>query len=523
MLDGLRADMGRIKFLSALVGVLILGSASEGFAGCSGSGLSWSCTAGSTVSQVQSAVNSASDGATISFAAGAYSWGGNGISLNNAKGVSLVGAGVGSSVVTVTGTPVIYMDQLSGNNTKTYRISGFTFQNANGMALWFYGPGTLNGLRIDHNAFTNFASGSIAIFFGELSTSAKFFVLIDHNSFTGTNNFMGMKVLGTNDPAQWTSSVRGTRNNVFLEDNTFDFGSATDLGSGCIDAWNSSSVVFRYNTVRNCLVTAHGTTHGGGTVNFEVYGNTLKRQGGDSTWADGTRLVHHQGSGEITVWGNSFVHSGAISDTAISVTHYRSAPPGTAGYSSSLGQCNGTNARDGNTSPSSTYYGWPCWNQPGRAPSGGNPIYGLLSPMYAWLNTDSATGARVDLAIENPWGTNNPSVSTHIKADRDYYNTVNAFNGTTGMGVGTLANRPATCTHTTAPNGENGGGVGYWATDQGEWNSAHAGADGQLYRCSAANSWTLAYVPYTYPHPLQSGGGTTLTPPAAPSNVRIIR
>jgi hypothetical protein len=522
--------MKRLTFVVAAVAALSVFGVREARAACSGSGTSWSCSAGSTVAQVQTAVNSASDGATITFAGGSYSWG-SGIALSNSKGVSLIGAGIGASVVTVTGTPVIYMDTLSGNNTKKYRISGFTFQNASGMAIWFYGAGTLNNMRIDHNAFSNFSTGSIALFFGEVSTPAKFLVLIDHNTFTGANNFMGMKVLGTNSPDLWAASVRGTPNNVFLEDNKFDFGSASDLGSGCIDAWNSSAVVFRFNTTRNCLVTAHGTTHGGGTVNFEAYGNTLQRQGGDSTWSDGTRLIHHQGSGEITIWGNTFVHGGTISDSAISVTHYRSAPPGTAGYDSSLGQCNGSSSLDGNTSPSGTFYGWPCWMQPGRAPAGGAPRYGVLSPIYTWMNVDASGGAIVPVAIDNPWGTTNPSVSTHIKANRDYYDAVSAsaqsspsnpFSGSSGMGFGTLANRPTSCTHTTAPNGENGGGVAYWATDQGEWNSTHAGPDGQLYRCSATNTWTVAYVPFPYPHPLQSGSADVQAP-SAPSNVRIIQ
>jgi hypothetical protein len=45
--------------------------------------------------------------------------------------------------------------------------------------------------------------------------------------------------------------------------------------------------------------------------------------------------------------------------------------------------------------------------------------------------------------------------------------------------------------------GETGGGVGYFATDQG--------AQGTVYRCSAANTWTVHYTPYAYPHPLTSG------------------
>jgi hypothetical protein len=481
-------------------------------AACTGSGTAFTCTAGSTIANVQSAVDSASDGATITLAAGSYAWTSGTINISNSKGVTLAGAGAGSSIVTVGGNTFIGMNgTLSGNNTHTYRITGFTFQSGSGVGIWFYGPGILNNLRIDHNTFSNWATGSIAILFGEVSTSAKFFGVIDHNIFSGPNNIMSMKVLGTNDPSQWAASVRGTSNNIFLEDNAYDFDSATDLGSGCIDAWGSSAVVFRHNTVRNCLVTAHGTTHGGGTVNFEVYENVLQRQGGDSTWQDGTRLLHHQGSGEMYFWNNVIKHSASpISETAISVTHYRSADPSVAGYSTSLGRCNGTQSRDGNTSPNSTFFGYPCWMQPGRAPSGGSPIYGTLAPIYSWNNVDFSTNGRVSLAIDNPWNAINPSVADHIKANRDYYDAVSAsaqsspsspFNGTTGMGFGTLANRPTTCTTNT---NESGGGVGYFATDQGP--------QGTLYRCSATNTWTVQYTPYTYPHPLQgSGGGTSQT------------
>jgi len=51
--------------------------------------------------------------------------------------------------------------------------------------------------------------------------------------------------------------------------------------------------------------------------------------------------------------------------------------------------------------------------------------------------------------------------------------------------------------------------VGYWATDQGSWNQSGSGGQGVLYKCTATNTWTLYYTPYTYPHPLQ-GGSTIL-------------
>jgi hypothetical protein len=100
----------------------------------------------------------------------------------------------------------------------------------------------------------------------------------------------------------------------------------------------------------------------------------------------------------------------------------------------------------------------------------------------------------------------------HIKANRDYFVRAASFNGSTGVGVGTKAAMPATCTQN----------VAYWATDEGEWNSENPGPDGQLYKCTATNTWTLYYRPYAYPHPWQSGAGTPPAPLPAPGNVRLL-
>ena len=120
-----------------------------------------------------------------------------------------------------------------------------------------------------------------------------------------------------------------------------------------------------------------------------------------------------------------------------------------------------------------------------------------LTPAYSWSN----------------WTSTVTIIDGSIQSNRDYYGVTGSFNGTSGMGVGTIAARPATCTAT----------VGYWATDEGEWWVAHAGADGRLYTCTSTNTWTLHYTPLIYPHPLQSGATNTndLTPPTAPANLRV--
>jgi Flp pilus assembly protein TadG len=105
-----------------------------------------------------------------------------------------------------------------------------------------------------------------------------------------------------------------------------------------------------------------------------------------------------------------------------------------------------------------------------------------------------------------------------VLANRDYYMQVSdaaqtsatsPFNGASGTGYGTLANRPANCTT----------GVGYWATDQGNWNTFNTNEEGELFTCTATNTWNLKYTPYTYPHPLEAGGTIVTNQPPNPSNL----
>ena len=109
-------------------------------------------------------------------------------------------------------------------------------------------------------------------------------------------------------------------------------------------------------------------------------------------------------------------------------------------------------------------------------------------------NTDCPTG----LTCGN-YPVNVVPLSDYIKPNRDYYSDLEwQLDASAGVGQGTLASRPTTCTP----------GVAYWATDQNK-----------LYQCTAPNTWNLYYTPYTHPYPLQ--GVVDAIPPAGPSGLAV--
>lgn len=483
--------------------ILLLASI-PAFAACSGSGVAWTCTAGSTVANVQSALNSATDGAVITFAAGSYSWA-SWAEFSNSKGATLICASVGACNVTVSAVILGLNGSLSGTNNHLYRISGFTFTGSNGFIIWFYGAGTLTQVRIDHNTFTSPTLDDTLVFFGENSTVANFAGLMDHNTVTASGNVSLLEMIGAQNNSP-PSSPFGTANNIVVEDNTITITTMTNAGKGCVDGWNGG-IVWRHNTTTNCLVTLHGTTHAGGPANMEFYSNTVIVNSGASAagFGDGYRLFHHQGAGELIAFNNLFTAFSGKNSNALEVTHYRSSLPSSLGFSDPPGQCDGThtsNPADGNRSTTVTNRGYPCFRQPGRDQAAN------LKPMYAWNNKWSDTNGLVPLVPENV-GSAPIYFTNHIVSDRDLFNSIgnaqtsatSPFNGTTGMGFGTLANRPTTCSVGGTQAADAGqGGVGYFATD--------VGTQGTLYGCSASNTWTVRYEPYTYPHPLQGSAST---------------
>src|SRR5213076_1545599 len=109
-----------------------------------------------------------------------------------------------------------------------------------------------------------------------------------------------------------------------------------------------------------------------------------------------------------------------------------------------------------------------------------------LSPTYEWSDTVSK------LPVFGTTAIGGSGIGGRIIRFREFYeenlnqptqtSTTSPFDGTItttcagglagttpcGIGHGTLANRPTTCTT----------GVGYWASDQGSWNTSGSGGNG---------------------------------------------
>lgn len=259
-----------------------------------------------------------------------------------------------------------------------------------------------------------------------------------------------------------------------------------------------------------------GNTPQTGTVNVSSTGGTVTWVSGgtfSTSWLANTPLVI--GS------GGNYPISSVASTTSLTIN--------TAGPQGNPGPLTGAaysaaSAWDGNAGNNGSQ-GSPCLDGFGRGQ--GDLISGTVFPsvvdsVTSMVSWPSESFEPVYFVAETLNGIPQGGVvdpGDNIQANRDYYVQVGSsanssptspFNGSTGTGWGTLANRPTSCTagiggtYYTSPTGSDG--VGYFATD------ANSG-QGELYICTATNTWTASYEPYTYPHPLDTTGST---PPSGP-------
>ena len=496
---------------------------------------------------VQTALNAAAAGDTVAIPAGSFSWTA-GVSRGGLTNVTLKGAGTSA---TGGGDQTIITDNvagagpllnLGGSANGVVRLTGITFRSGSGVHR---DGGTVNfeggNARIDHCHFDFKRRENYKV----VRLGSGVFGVMDHCilDLEGTNAIYAYN--GRMGAGDWMGNLEwslptgfGGPDYFYIEDNIINgnVGSGT-YSSRIFDGFTSAKVVVRFNTVvQSVLGETHATGHASddrGTRSQEIYGNKVT----SSLQFAPNYCAVDIGNGTALIWGNSWDQVYKIiylfkQTRKNNATYGQAMPPNGWGYSGT--QFNGTGSMwDGGTAlGTDTYKGYPCLDQPGRGQgdliTGGFPNkVNSKTGSIRWPNQ-----AAEPIYIWNNFGGIVPGWSGAVYSDdtggraapnRDYYpaasgvqtSPTSPFNGTSGTGWGTLANRPATCT----------AGVGYFAVDQGNWNTSTSnpygiqqnGVDGILYKATAANTWTPYYTPYTYPHPLQSGAVPSPTPTPIPT------
>ena len=214
---------------------------------------------------VQSAVNSAADGDTVSVPAGSCSWSGT-ISWSN-KNVSVIGAGKDVTNISCSACFIATSTAADSKYSK-FRISGMTLNGSGTGPLIKINDNVSTphaGWRVDHVKLSYPTGNGYGIFVAGATWG-----LIDHNDFNLGNmlNIINVGQMSTEWPATAAKPYggylmslpldMGTANALYIENNTF----LSTAPGGCA-AYDTSSgggrAVFRYNTVTGCMYYSHWT------------------------------------------------------------------------------------------------------------------------------------------------------------------------------------------------------------------------------------------------------------------------
>lgn len=406
---------------------------------------------------VQTAINSASAGDTVTLPGPCSATWSSTVSIPSSKGITLDGKGAAiarSSALTNAGAIEVQTHATAGT-----RITNFAFTGEDsGSNEIFIDIDTSEfsndaRFRVDHCTFT---SDSVV----HVRVHGRGYGLIDHSTFnwSGNNEVIQNFGFGAGDTTGWTLDVTpGSPDALYIEDNTFTNSRTPYFTGGKTAAFYGAKTVHRFNHIYSAEIDQHGTAGSVGARWWESYHNDFHVIGAIDKW-------HQIRGGTGMIWGDSTPACGS----GCTLSFWEEDPGYPAAYQVGRGKCIAS----------------PCT-------SGANQ---LLDPAYVWLRSPNEP---LDIT---------ETTANQIVANRDYYIQGTTFNGTSGVGVGPVASRPATCTPF----------VGYWATDEGEWWASNPGPDGRFYKCTATNTWTLYYTPYTYPHPLITGA----LPP--PGNLRVL-
>ncbi len=484
----------KLYFFTALLSFLFVPNAL--YAACIGTSPTWSSTV--DYSSLNACVSQAKAGDTINVSGGSATYNNT---VDITKPLTIIGSGETSSVIAANNSVVFRVSISSGN----MRISGFGFTGNGGgtgietavLQLRGQGLGIWDSLRIDHCRFTNIPNHSINL--GEWWDIQKHpRALFDHITFINSSNNWGrfIKIAGNADTWKQPDQY-GTDFFVFIEDSNFSWSGS---GQGDVtDTEHGARIVVRYNSIDSAGIQMHdtGSTQASkGNRVAEIYNNVFNcnRSGGcGSIPAMGIR------GGGYLIYNNT-----------ISSKFTMPAWPEMfrAVYDSWLGQCNGSTKSACDTPE---YYHCSAGDHRRCTYSGDNVCDGMGSCVVAASSqNDCPTGATFLARLDNVNGGNDPAGYP--------------CRNQTGWGKESADGK----TEEPSPvywynnKNENGRTLNIPDSQYATWFKQDRDYcyHGTSTSCGAKAGWT--YIPYTYPHPLQStpGGESQSTNLKAPSNLR---
>ena len=404
-----------------------------------------------SLSDVKAAISQANPGDTIIVPSGSATWDSN---LVITKGIYIIGAGIGKTVIksnwssTNAHPRTFFIDYNPATpaNNEPFRFSGFTLDMDNrGNLIGLRNSTTtpITKIRVDHNELLNCDCPIMIL--------GTVYGVADNNVMTGSG---WVSVRGVDTAAwQYLPFEFGTADNFYFEDNVITTSGWMAAVSGA-----GSRYCMRYNSITS--------TYRGAFMGFDMHGNQgnigeggyRSAMGGEfyenTLTSSGNHMINlndHRG-GKALVYNNNAVTTGTTQTQVREEYHDNTKPPHTH-------------------------------------PISGQPQH--VSETYTWGNRRNGTTI-INTIRRGTVDYSDPNVNGYLselawkgivpQKDREFWDEDPAFNGTSGIGVGLSANRPATGVP----------GVGYWATDTKK-----------LYRWTSNNRWEEYYAPYTYPHPLR--------------------
>ncbi|MFY9560030.1 MAG: hypothetical protein WAQ52_07340 [Terriglobales bacterium] len=344
----------------------------------------------------------------------------------------------------------------SGEETKIFELNGFNFEG-NQTHFDETGWGHLPVITSlkVHDNAFNGVSSGRAVFLDGLE-----FGVFYNNSFSG--NFIDVSVIGAGWNGNSYPLCYGCSSYPYFEDNSIGNGVGAEFVS---ETGQGGRMVWRHNTVT-------GYDSGGGSEVFDIHGEQ-----GSGGWTATSEYYHNTvGVGASPFrWMNQRGGQALIMNNTVSraLDFNFTELLGNGGFVCGISYPVSFNSSENSCSPA----------------NGTTCIRAQVTNSFYFNNL--AGGSPQDPSFQN----NGPYCggqfeSTFIQQNRDYWLPT----------YGLESALPGTCTAD--------GNTYYGTTDTDK-----------IYKCTAANTWTLFYQPYTYPHPLRTNSQNA---PNAPTNLAAV-